>query len=138
MDALYFFVIATVIATFGISYFVRKAIKQIAVNLEDRGKIHTNMFIGTALVEIVPIVLIVFGYVYLPFSSIDNTLPLIIVILSTALNLFLIYNTTNKFVRDLTASNELKGALKLAASLGYTLVMAIPIVSVISMFIPIA
>lgn len=136
MDALYFFVIATVIATFGISYFVRKAIKQIAVNLEDRGKIQTNMFIGTALVEFVPIVLIVFGYVYLPFSSIDNTIPLSIVLLSTAINQFLIYNTTNKYVKDLNTSNQLKAALKLTASLGYTLVMAIPIVSVISMFLP--
>ena len=134
MDSLYFFVLAAIIATFGNSWAVRRAIRELSEDLERREKIHTSMFTHVAFVEIIPIILLVFGFINLHTSTVDIILPLIIVIAVTLFNILLIYRASSDIKNDLHTPEETKAALKTLSSIGFVLVMSFPIVAIIASF----
>ena len=132
MDALYYFVLSAVIATFGIGWAVRSAIKDLSEELERRENVHTKMFIKVAAVEAIPIILIVLGFINLDDSTADAMLPLIIVGAVTFLNIFMIYRTSADITSDPNISKDLKAALTTLSFIGIMLVSTIPIVAVVA------
>ena len=134
MDALYYFVLAAVIATFGNSWAVRKAIRELSNDLERTEKVHSSMFLHVAIVEVIPIILLIFGFINLHNSTADILFPLIIVGAVTLLNILLIYRTSSDITNDLHTPTDLKVALNKLSSMGIILVSSIPIVAVIAAF----
>ena len=137
MDALYYFVLAAVIATFGIGWAVRKAIREVSNDLERKEKFQTSMFINVAIAETIPIILIVFGFTNLHKSTGDILLPLIIVGAATLLNILLIYRTSSDITNDLHTPGDLKDVLTKLSYTGFILVMSIPTIAVIASFMTI-
>ncbi|WP_148629690.1 F0F1 ATP synthase subunit C [Bacillus sp. E214] len=134
MEALYYFVLAAVIATFGISWAVRTAIKELVNGPERKVNIQTKMFIKVAVVEAIPIILIIFGFINLSSSTSDVILPLIIVGAVTILNIIFIYGTSSEITNDLNTPGDLKLAIKTLTMMGVTLVLAIPTIAVVACF----
>ena len=134
MDALYFFVLAAIIATFGISWAVRNAIRELSLDFERREKIQTSMFMHVAIVETIPIILLVFGFMNLHTSTADILLPLIIVFAVTLFNMLLIYRASSDITNDLHTPEDIKVALKPLSLIGFVLVTSIPIVAIIASF----
>jgi F0F1-type ATP synthase membrane subunit c/vacuolar-type H+-ATPase subunit K len=134
MDALYYFVLAAIIATFGISWAVRIAIRELANEPERKENIQTKMFIKVAVVEAIPIILIIFGFINLSSSTSDIILPLIIVGVVTILNIIFINGTSSQITNDLNTPGDLKSAIKTLTMMGTTLVLAIPIIAVVACF----
>ena len=132
MDALYYFVLSAVIATFGIGWAVRSAIRDLSNGLERRESVHTKMFIKVAAVEAIPIILIVLGFINLADSTADAMLPLIIVGAVTFLNVFMIYRTSADITSDPNIAKDLKAALTTLSFIGIMLVSTIPIVAVVA------
>ena len=132
MDALYYFVLSAVIATFGIGWAVRSAIKDLSGGLERRESVQTKMFIKVAAVEAIPIILIVLGFINLADSTADALLPLVIVGAVTFLNIFMIYRTSADITSDRNISTDLKTALTTLSFIGIMLVSTIPIVAVVA------
>ena len=104
MDALYYFVLAAVIATFGIGWAVRTAIRELVNEPERKENIQTKLFIKVAVVETIPIILIIFGFINLSDSTSDVILPLIIVAVVTILNIIFINGTSSEITNDLNLS----------------------------------
>lgn len=134
MEALYYFVLAAVIATFGISWAVRTAIRELVNEPERKENIQTKMFIKVAVVEAIPIILIIFGFINLSSSNSDVILPLIIVGAVTILNIIFIYGTSSEITNDLNTPGDLKSAVKTLTMMGVTLVLAIPTIAVVACF----
>ena len=132
MDALYYFVIASVIATFGIGWAVRKAIRDLSNNLDKKENILTSMFIKVAVVEAIPIILIFFGFIILHTSTIDVMLPIVIVGTVTLLNILFISRTSADITNDLHTHKDVKSALKTLTYMGIMLISAIPFITVVA------
>lgn len=134
MEALYYFVLAAVIATFGISWAVRTAIRELVNGPERKENIQTKMFIKVAVVEAIPIILIIFGFINLSSSNSDVIFPLIIVGAVTILNIISIYGTSSEITNDSNTPVDLKSAVKTLTMMGVTLVLAIPTIAVVACF----
>ena len=135
MDALYYFVLSAVIATFGIGWAVRSAINDLSNGMEKRESVQAKMFIKVAAVEAIPIILIVLGFINLADSTADALLPLVIVGAVTFLNIFMIYRTSADITSDPNISKDLKTALTTLSFIGIMLVSTIPIVAVVASLI---
>ena len=138
MDSLYYFVLSAIIATFGIGWAVRSAIKDLSNGLEKRESVQTKMFIKVAAIEALPIILIVLGFINLSDSTADALLPLVIVGAVTFLNIFMIYRTSADITSDRNISKDMKTALTTLSYIGIMLVSTIPIIAVVASFMAIA
>ncbi len=132
MDALYYFVIAAIIATFGISWAVRTAIKELANGPDKKENIQTKMFMKVAIIEVIPLILIIFGYINIHTSSSDIIAPLVIVATVTLLNIIFIYGTSSEITKDINTPVDLKSAIMNLTMIGIALVSAIPIIAVVA------
>jgi F0F1-type ATP synthase membrane subunit c/vacuolar-type H+-ATPase subunit K len=75
-------VLASIIAVVGILTFFKRNLEKIKENPEMTGKHQTNLFIGAAISEAIPIVLIIIGFVNMaPVGSVDElVVPFTIII----------------------------------------------------------
>ena len=128
MDGLYYFVLASVIATFGVGFLVRNTIRKIFDDFGNRNAIQTKMFIYIAIIEAIPIILIIFGFLNIENSTADLIIPIIIVAASTLLNILLIFSTSLPLANEINTSREIKEALSTTAYIGIALVMSFPII----------
>lgn len=135
MDTVYYLLIASIIATIGIGVVMRQAIKSMYKEPENREKIQTEMFIQVAIVEIIPLICIVLGYLYMEQSDIGITLPLILVLLTTFINGGSIAVVTSKLRSQSETTEQEKEMLATMTGIGIALVLAIPIVSIVSLLI---
>ncbi|KGP91858.1 ATP synthase F0F1 subunit C [Pontibacillus chungwhensis BH030062] len=127
MDPIYFFVIAVLIATGGISFISRKALYDVAQNPDNLQSIQTKLFIGVAVVEVIPIVLIVFGFINLDQSTIDPVTPLILVAIITFINGGHVFKTYLSLTGD--ADKQAKEKLRMLFMVCLPLLMAFPIIA---------
>ncbi|MEN2767331.1 hypothetical protein [Ornithinibacillus xuwenensis] len=126
----YLFALAAVLAVIPILFLFKINIEKIKENQENIGKIQTNFFIGVAIAEAIPIILIVFGMLDLsPVSSIDELIiPGIIVIFSMLFAAFFIF-----LQRSVGVPEEAKQAATTFSAIGLAMANAIPIVSLVSL-----
>lgn len=140
------FVAATLIAIMGILFAFRKmmsGIQEIVANNEEISsskiqKAQTNFFIGVALAESVPILLIVFGFIQLENRDMDSIndmmIPLIVIIGIWIYGVFNIWMARKDTLGDRDISKESKMAINTMAMIGVSLISAIPIISLIALF----
>jgi len=125
----YIFVAASVISVFAIIFVIKWSLDKIKrnpdVNIE---KVQQNMFIGVALAESIPIILVVVGLTTLaPAYELNELLtPLGIVILLAAFAIFFI-----KLQTTIGVPEKLKGRIQLIGFIGIGLVIPVPMVSAI-------
>lgn len=127
MDPIYFFVIAVLIATGGISFISRKALYDVAQKPGNLQSIQTKLFIGVALVEVIPIVLVVFGFTNLDQSTINPVTPLILVAIITVINGGHVFKTYLTLMGD--ADKQAKEKLRMLFMVCLPLLMAFPIIT---------
>lgn len=134
MDPLYFFILAAVIASFGISFAVRKAFRQIAEGQMPLPKIQTDLMIYTAVAEVLPIVLIILGFKNLDDAKLN---PIFVVVVVGAVILF---NLLVNFFRYKEASLQLendpirKQQIATTHLLSFGLVNAFPVIAIVAAF----
>lgn len=126
----YVFVIATILAITPILVIFKVMIERIKENPEQREKAHMQFFIGVALSEFIPIILIVYGFANLtPVASIDELYtPGLIIILFTIVAAFFIF-----LQRTVGVAEDIKQFINLFAMIALAMTTAIPIISIVAL-----
>lgn len=132
MHSSYFFMLAVIIAILGISVNFKIHIEKLKENPANRNIIQSRFLIGVALIEVIPIILIVFGFMNLTsVSSINElTIPGFVTILTALLGIFFAFMQSKVDVTD-----EARGTINTFTYIGISLMMSFPIIAIISMFI---
>ncbi|KMJ58275.1 hypothetical protein AB685_10215 [Bacillus sp. LL01] len=132
MDALYLFLLAAVIASFGISIVLRSSMEKLVLEPGSFPQIQSKFFIYVAIIEVIPIIMIVFGFISLMDSTVSVMIPLVIVGASVLVNF--IMNLMKKSTLE-TQAPDLKEKLMIFFLMGNVLMTAIPIVAVVATFV---
>lgn len=132
MDALYLFVIAAVIASFGISFVLRSSMEKLVLEPQSLAQIQSRFFIYVAVIEALPLILIVFGFMTLTDSTVNLFIPITIVAVSVFVNF--IMNLMKKNELD-SGAPELKEKLMTFFLIGNVLMTAIPVVAIVATLI---
>ncbi|WP_404449538.1 hypothetical protein LG307_07690 [Sutcliffiella horikoshii] len=132
MDALYLFVIAAVIASFGISIILRASMEKLVLDPQTFAEIQSKFFIYVAVIEALPLILIVFGFMTLTDSTVNLFIPITIVAVSVLVNF--IMNLMKKNELD-SGAPELKEKLMTFFLIGNVLMTAIPVVAIVATLI---
>ena len=131
MSAAYFFMIASIMAVISILIVFKIFIDKIKITPEKRGILQSKFFIGVAIAEAIPIILIVFGFMASqPVTSMNELLvPGIVIILSMAFAPFFIFLQSKVDVTE-----ESRAAVSSFAAIGSMLTVSIPIISLVALF----
>lgn len=146
MNPAWFFVLATIIAVFGILFsfknmmaFVQGRIEQAQeVSGESMQKEQTRFFIRVAMSEAIPLILIVYGFMQIG-QIVDQTynmlLPLLIIV-GVVIFAFvqILFLKRDLIGRNDEVSTESKNFINALIMIGLAMVSAIPIVSVVAIF----
>src|SRR5690625_5959092 len=128
----YIFVIATIVAIVPILIISKIAMGRIKENPERREKIYSQFFIGIALNESIPLILIVYGFANLsPVASIEELYaPGLIIILFTIVAAIFIF-----VQRAVDVTDEIKGVVATFSFIGLAMTTAILIISIVALFL---
>lgn len=128
---MYIYVLAAAIAVFGILIFFKRNVELIKEDPNQVQEAQKNFFIGTAISESLPIVLLILGFVNQePVTMDEITLPLIIVAGLIAFAVFFIF-----LQRAVGVDEENKQAVMNFSMIAVALSCAIPIVAIVFMFL---
>lgn len=132
MSAPYIFVAAAVLAVLPNLFIFKISMDRIKEFPDQLEKAQSFYFIGLALSEIIPIILVIFGFIHLnPVKSIDELfIPGIIVLLTMGFAAFFIF-----LQRTIDITEEMKVAATSFAMIAFSTVNAIPIIAIVSFFI---
>lgn len=121
---------ASILAVISILIVFKIFMDKIKRNPESRNTHQTNFFIGVAIAETIPIILIVFGFIMSEPVAIINELfvPAIVIILALAFAPFYIFLQTKV---DVTKEN--KNIVTTFAFIGSALCLSIPLISIIGL-----
>ncbi|WP_163969540.1 hypothetical protein [Oceanobacillus halotolerans] len=125
------FVLAAVLAVIPILAIVKVNLERIKENPEKVEKARTNLFIGVAISETIPILLIVYGLITMtPVGTMEELyLPGLIIIVLMAFAAFFIF-----LQRSVGTNDETKGIVTNFSLISLVLVNAIPIISLVGLF----
>lgn len=126
----YYFVIATALAVLPISFIFKITIERIKENPDVLMKAQTNFFIWVALIEVIPIILVIFGFINMtPAESINELLipGLIIIVLMGFGALFIFLQ------RTIDVTEETKDIINTFSMIGLAMINAIPLISIVSL-----
>ena len=132
MDAIFYFVLAAVIASLGITLVVRSAMEQVVGNRDKLHEIQTRLFTQVFIIEIIPILLIIVGFMYLQDSTANATLPLGVVLLSLIVNFILLFSKKNELI---SYEPKIQTTLNTLFFIGLALMAALPIVAIVAIII---
>ncbi|MUK89697.1 hypothetical protein GMD78_15110 [Ornithinibacillus sp. L9] len=126
----YVFSLAAVLAVVPMLIVFKINIEKLKENPENIGKLQTNFFIGAAISEAIPLILIVFGIANMETVAATDELliPGIIVILTMVIGSFFVF-----LQRSVGVPEELKEQVTTFAMVGVALINAIPIISIVSL-----
>jgi F0F1-type ATP synthase membrane subunit c/vacuolar-type H+-ATPase subunit K len=132
MDAMYLFILAAVIASFGISFVLRSSMEKLVIEPEALGKIQTKFFMSVAIIEALPILLIVFGFMTLADSTVNAIIPVFLVGITVLINFILNLIKKNEL---LSHSAKVQSALNALFLMGNVLMAVLPAVAIMAAFI---
>ncbi|KPB04000.1 hypothetical protein [Bacillus sp. CHD6a] len=132
MDALFLFVIAAMIASFGISIVLRFSMEKLVLEPESFAQIQSRFFIYVVVIEALPIILIVFGFMSLMESAVNIFIPITIVAVSVLVNFILNIIKKNELV---SSAPDLQEKLMTFFLIGNVLMTAIPLVAIVASFV---
>lgn len=130
----YLFVAASVIAVLGILFIIKGNMEKIKEDPESLAKAQLNIILGASIVEIIPILLVVLGFVKMDQVNFVNDsvtiTPLVIVMLLMAFSIiFILLQVT------VGVPKQIKSQVLVLGLIGLFLSFAIPIVSLVALFI---
>lgn len=127
----YIFVVATILAITPILIIFKITMERIKENPEQRGKIQTQFFIGVALSETIPIILIVYGFSNLTtVSSIEELYaPGLIIVLFALVAAFFVF-----LQRTIGVPDDIKEVVNSFALIALAMTTAIPLISIVALF----
>lgn len=127
----YIFVVATIVAITPILIVFKIAMERIKENSEQARKVQSQFFIGVALSETIPIILIVYGFSNLTTVADINEVfaPGLIIILFTALAAFFIF-----LQRAVGVPDDMKPMVNSFSLVALAMTTAIPIISIVALF----
>lgn len=132
MHSVYYFVLAVLIAVIGISVNFKFHIDKMKDNPTDQGKIQTKFFIANAIIEIIPIILVVWGFMNTrPVSSTaDLLIPIAITIIATLFGVLFIFLQSKVDVTE-----EIKAFIRSFTFIGLMMILAFPIIAIVAMLL---
>lgn len=128
----YLFVVAALLAVLPILLIFKISIESIKENPNDYMKVQQRFFIWVAVAEIIPILLIIYG-----FSNMDTVYPIEELLLPGIIVLFTI-GFASLFIflqRIIDVNEESRGIIQQFVMLSIALVNAIPLISIVSLFL---
>ena len=132
MDPLYYFILAAVIASFGISIAVRKAFLQIVEGKLPLHKVQTKLMVSVALVETIPILLLVLGFMNIEEAELNPLVVILIVGACMLFNFLINWFRYRDSLQQVEKDSLQKQQLTTTFQLSIFLVNAIPIVAIIA------
>ncbi len=124
--------LAAIVATTGIGIVIRKAMRELATNPDQRQQIQSRMFIGVAIAEMLPLILIVLGFTMLESFTGSVVVPVAITIAVTVVNFVILLRTFLDLVKDPHADKQAKAMVQTTFFIGYALMTAIPIIAIVA------
>ncbi|MBM7573573.1 hypothetical protein [Aquibacillus albus] len=146
MNTGWLFVLASAIAVVGIVTAFKQMMVVVEGKLEKEEVVSTNslqkqlsgFFIRVALIESIPIVLIVFGFIQMETwvgNQSDILLPLIIIIIILVFGIINVFLSRGSLLAFNDLPKEAKTFIQTLIFIGMAMVSAIPIISIVAMFI---
>ncbi|GAA0441968.1 MAG: hypothetical protein ACQEWU_12925 [Bacillota bacterium] len=128
----YVFVAAAAFAVFPILILFKINVEKLKKDPRQQGKVQTNMMLGVAISEAIPIILIIYGFSKLaPVSDVSTLyVPGIIIVFFMLFAAFFIF-----MQRKVDVEENSKSAVNNFSMISLMLTMAIPLISVISLFL---
>ena len=128
---LYIYVLAAAIAVFGILIAFKINVEKIKENPDQREKAQQNFFIGVAISESIPIILLIFGFINMETASSmeEIYLPVILVIMLMAFAIFFVF-----LQRSVGVEAKSKEVIKVFSFIGIAMANAIPIIALVFLF----
>lgn len=127
--------LAAIVATTGIGIVIRKAMREMAATPDQRQQIQSRMFIGVAIAEALPLILIVLGFIMLESFTGSVVVPVAIIIAVTAINFVVLLRTFLDLVKDPHADKQTKTMVQTTFFIGYALMTAVPIIAIVASLI---
>lgn len=130
MSSAYLFAIAAILACVSILLVFKINIEKIKENPENTAAIQTKFFIGVAIAEVIPMILVVFGMMDLtPVASIEELyIPGIIVIFALVFSPLFIF-----LQRSVGVPENAKQTVMTFSLIGIALANAIPLIALVSL-----
>ncbi|WP_336769586.1 hypothetical protein [Bacillus bombysepticus] len=130
MNPVWYFVLSSLIAVIGIVYIINSTIEKVYENFEDKIKLQRNMFLKIAAMEIIPLALIVLGFVQIDnyHGKLTNNYPLFIILGTLT---FGIVTLIEKYFSIGQISSEKKNHLLTLLFIGIMLVSSFPIIGIV-------
>ncbi|GAE25180.1 hypothetical protein JCM9140_1159 [Halalkalibacter wakoensis JCM 9140] len=145
-SAIWLFVLATVIAVIGIVIQFKKLMVQIQTKIDQNENVTTEslqkensrFFVRVVMVEVIPIVLVILGFILMESMegamSLSQVLPaLLIVIISLLFGVINVFLAKNQAISNQDVSIQTKATLTTMTFTGMSLVAAFPIISIVAM-----
>lgn len=127
----YIFVIATILAILPILIIFKVSMERIKEDPAQAEKAQINFIIGTALSEIIPIILVVYGFANIePVTNIKELyMPGIIVLLTIGVSIFFML-----LQRVIDVDEEIKNVIQIFTMIGIAFASSLPIMSIVAFF----
>lgn len=128
----YIFVVAVILAIIPMLILFKLSMERIKDDPEQIAKVQTHFLIGAALSEAIPIILIVYGFANLtPVNNVQELyMPGIIILLIVSASLFFIM-----LQRAVNIEEDVKGIINQFVIISLGITNAIPMVSIIALFL---
>lgn len=128
----YLFAIASIIAVLSIIITFKLHLDKLKEKPEKQAEIQTKFFMGIAISEVIPLILVVSGFTTMqPVQAISDLFaPFVIILFCTLIGPSFVFLQTKVDV-----VKETKSAVMTFAMIGFALVVSIPIVSLIGLFV---
>lgn len=127
---LYIFVLAAALAVFGILIMYKKNVERLKEDPSQVGEVHKSFFMSTAVIEALPIVLLILGIVNVePVPMEDIYLPAIIIVMLAAFSIFFIF-----LQRAVGTDEDSKPVVNNFSMIAIMMSNAIPIIALVFLF----
>ncbi|MBB6452055.1 putative membrane protein YecN with MAPEG domain [Salirhabdus euzebyi] len=146
MNPGWLFVLASLIAVVGITISFRQLITRLEDKLRDSEEVNqktfqkdlSRLFIKIMIIESIPIILIFLGFIEMNYFELTNLfqvyIPLILVLGILVFGLISIFSTRGAVIAMHEIPKDTRGFIYTLLFIGMALVSAIPIISIISIF----
>jgi len=136
MHPIWYFVYASLICLFGISYLTIHLFSTFQMKIKDRNTLTSKYFLFVAIIEILPLILVVMGFIQMDdlTESINVTLPAVVLAVFWILSVVTIISSKQKLVTSPTFPKEHSEIITTYMFVGFALLSSFPIINVITLF----
>jgi protein-S-isoprenylcysteine O-methyltransferase Ste14 len=135
MHPIWYFVYASLIALLGVSYVTIRLFSTFQTKTKQRAGLTSKYFIYIALIEIIPLILVITGFIKMDAltHSINVTLPAVILSVFWILSLITIVSSKQKIIISPTFPKENRELITSFMFIGIALICSFPIINVFTL-----